>query len=330
MKAVAGEIDMQFRHIMWTNYPIFVESAEKGDYRVIKWTLAEGSNCLLHPNMNRKDEGLRELMQTKDFRIALSHGINRDEINELAYMGFGTPRQASLVPQCPYFKEEHATRYADHDPDKANELLDSIGLTERDGDGFRLRLDGEPLTITIEYAPVFGPWRDVVEMVCEQWKEIGIRGMPKEEDRTLFSERGQAGEEMDMGVWTMDRCFTPLIQPYYFHPFRGGTPPSTAGLWWDWYVSRGEQGEEPPPEVKLQYELYDKIKGASPDELPDLAEQFFDNASENIWFIGVVGVLPHVGVVKNNFRNVPEEAISDWLQLTPGNTNIEQYFWKQG
>ncbi len=30
MKAVAGEIDMQHRHIVWANYPLFVENAEKG------------------------------------------------------------------------------------------------------------------------------------------------------------------------------------------------------------------------------------------------------------------------------------------------------------
>ena len=89
LKAVAGEIDMQFRHILWTNYPLFVENAEQGDYRVFKWSLAEGSNCMLHPNMNHKDPGLRELMQNRDFRIALSLGINRGQINELAYQGFG-------------------------------------------------------------------------------------------------------------------------------------------------------------------------------------------------------------------------------------------------
>lgn len=330
LKAIAGEIDMQFRHIIWTNYPLYIENADAGDYRVFQWTLAEGSNCLLHPNMNHKDPGLRELFENKDFRIALSHGIDREQIKELAYLGFGTPRQAALVPQSPFFKEEHATRYAEHDPDKANQILDEIGLTERDGEGFRLRLDGEPLTITIEYAPVFGPWRDVVQLVTDHWKEIGIRAIPKEEDRTLFNQRGLAGEEMDMGVWTMDRCLTPLIEPWYFLPYQGGTPPSTAAQWWTWYTSGGEEGEEPPPEVVRQYALYDQIKGASASELPGLAEEFFDNASENIWFIGTVGVLPHVGIVKNNFRNVPEQAMSDWLQLTPGNTNVEQYFKRQG
>lgn len=329
MKAVAGEIDCQFRHIAWTNYPIFVENAEQGDYRVMKWTLAEGSNCMLHPNMNHPDPAMRELFENRDFRIALSLGLDRVTMNELAYQGFGVPRQASVVPQCPYFKEEHATRYAEHDPDQANEVLDAMGLTDRDGEGFRLRPDGEPLSIVIEYAPVFGPWRDVVTMACEQWKDIGIRGIPKEEDRTLYSQRCE-GNEIDMGVWTMDRCFTPLIEPIYFYPIRGGTPGSSGALWYDWWTSGGSEGEEPPEEVKSQYLLYDQIKGAPPDQLPALAQEFFDRASEQVWLIGTVGVLPHVGIVKNNFRNVPEDAISDWLQLTPGNTNVEQYFWKAG
>jgi len=226
-------------------------------------------------------------------------------------------------------KEEYASRYADHDPDTANQLLDEVGLTERDNEGFRLRPDGEPLTITIEYAPVFGPWADAVQLVTDHWKEIGIRAIPKEEDRTLFSQRGDTGTEMDMGVWIMDRCLTPLIEPWYFFPFKGGTPPSTAAQWYTWYTSGGTEGEEPPAEVAAQYALYDQIKGASAADLPALAEEFFDRASEELWFIGTVGALPHVGVVKNNFRNVPEEAVSDWLQQTPGNTNVEQYFKRQ-
>ena len=329
MKAVAGEIDCQFRHLMWTNYPLFVENAEQGEYRVMKWTLAEGSNALLHPNMNHGDPVMRELMQTKDFRVALSVAIDRPAINELAYQGFGQPRQAALVPQCPYYKPEHETKFAELDIDLGNSLLDGIGLTNKDDEGFRTRPDGSPLSVTFEYAPIFGPWRDVVNMVCEQWKAIGIRGIPKEEDRTLFAERATAGLEMDMGIWTMDRCFTPLIEPHYFMPISGGTPPSTAAEWVLWNNTRGEQGEEPPEDVKAQFDLYEQCKGATPEDLPALAQQFFDNASEALWFIGTVGVLPHVGICKNNFRNVPEDAISDWLQLTPGNTNVEQYFWKQ-
>jgi len=109
-------------------------------------------------------------------------------------------------------------------------------------------------------------------------------------------------------------------------PWAGGQ--EIAHTWWTWYQTVGEQGEEPPTEVSEQYALFDQIKGASPAELPALAEALFDNAARECWVIGTVGVLPHVGIVKNNFRNVPESAISDILQMTPGNTNVEQYFWK--
>ena len=71
---------------------------------------------------------------------------------------------------------------------------DELGLTERDSDGFRLRPDGESLLITVEYAPVFGPWRDVLQMISEQSKAIGIRMVPQAEDRALLAERAGAGD----------------------------------------------------------------------------------------------------------------------------------------
>jgi len=324
MKAVAGEIDMQLRHMLWTNYPLFVENAEKGDYRILEWELAEGSNCGIQINFGVKDPVLAELYANKDFRIALSIGINRDEINEIAYLGFGTPRQSSLSPGSPYYKEEHGTRWAEYDPDKANEILDGI-LPEKDGEGFRLRPDGERLTIVIEYAPIFGPWRDVLQMLNEQWKVIGIDAPIKEEDRSLLDERTAAGEQQ-MRVWTQDYNYTPLLSPHWFCP---PVANNWSVGWNQWYASRGESGEEPPPEVKRQVELYWEIMGANPDQLPPLAQEFFDRASEELWVIGIVGMLPHIGVAKNNFRNVPEKGISDWLQLTPGNGAPEQWFFKQ-
>ncbi|MGI6208234.1 MAG: ABC transporter substrate-binding protein [Anaerolineae bacterium] len=327
LKAVAGEIDMQFRHLLWTNYPLFIENAEAGDYRVMRWTLAEGSNVLLLLNHNHQDPVLRELIENRDFRIALSLGINRSEINELAFQGFGEPRQAALIPQSPYFKPEHATFYADFDPDQANQILDDIGLAAKDGEGFRLRPDGTNLSFVLEYAPVFGPWRDTVQMITDMWTSIGIRAIPKEEDRTLFDQRGTANER-DIGIWTMDRCLTPLVEPLWWGPLLSSAY-NWASEYAAWYNSGGKEGQEPPDDIRHQMDLYDRIKGARPDELPALAQEFFDNFSERLWVIGTVGVLPHVGVVKNNFRNVPEDAVSDWLQLTPGNTNVEQYFIRQ-
>ena len=37
----------------------------------------------------------------------------------------------------------------EYDPDQANELLDKVGLDQRDSEGFRLRPDGERLSLVI-------------------------------------------------------------------------------------------------------------------------------------------------------------------------------------
>lgn len=331
LKAVAGEIDMQFRHITWTNYPLFIENAEKQGYRVFKWKLARGSDVILPPNMNHEDPGKRELYQNLDFRRALSVAINRAEVNEIVYLGMGEPRQLALLPESPFFKPEHATYYAQYDVDMANKLLDDIGMTERDDEDFRTMLNGETFTITIEYAPVFGPWGDVAQLVADYWAEIGIRAVVQEEARNLFGERCSEGHTVDIGIWMADRCATPLPEPRFFMPISGGTPCGNGADWYTWYVTNGAEGEEPPEDIKAHYALYDRIKGAtSADEVQKLGQQFIDYASEQLWAIGIVGLLPHVGIVKENFRNVPEDAISDWLQQTPGNTTPEQYFIRQG
>jgi len=332
LKAVAGAVDMQMRHLSWENFPLFFESAEQGDYHVIQWSLAEGSQCCFHFNLNHEDPGLRELEETKEFRQALSIAIDREEVQQVVYQGLGTPRQASVLPTVVGYKPEQSEAWAQYDPDTANQMLDEIGLTARDAEGFRLRLDGQPLTINCEYAPVFGPWAAVSEMVAGYWAKVGIRMFPKEESRDLFTERGNEGTIQDMSIWTMDRCAHPLLDPLYWMPRRGGTPASVGALYWDWWNSNGEQGEEPPPEVLKSYELYTACKtAASAEEIKQYSEELFDLNADQIWFIGVVGLLPHIGVVKNYFRNVPDgpENVSDWLCLSPGNTTIEQYWMEQ-
>jgi peptide/nickel transport system substrate-binding protein len=291
--------------------------------------MAEGAQCCFHFNLNHQDAGLRELQETKEFRQALSIAIDREEVQQVVYQGLGTPRQASVLPTVVGYKPEQSEAWAQYDPETANQMLDDIGLTARDAEGFRLRLDGEPLTINCEYAPVFGPWAAVSEMVAAYWADIGVRMFPKEESRPLFSERGSEGTVQDMSIWAMDRCAHPLLDPLYWMPRRGGTPASVGALYWDWWTSNGEIGEEPPPEVLRAYELHNMCKTAkSAEEIKGYSEELFDLNADQIWFIGVVGLLPHIGVVKNNFLNVPDGAdnVSDWLCLSPGNTTIEQYF----
>src|SRR3989442_6134111 len=52
LAAIAGEFDMQERHIQMTNYPVFKETEKTGKYRVITWPTSAGptrSSCSTRP-----------------------------------------------------------------------------------------------------------------------------------------------------------------------------------------------------------------------------------------------------------------------------------------
>src|SRR5690606_25995633 len=139
------------------------------------WPNTNGSSyCLMFNQNYDADMGVAEFLRNVDFRRALSVAINRSEMNEAIYLGLGIPRQSTLLPESPGFNEEWANAYTEYDPELANQMLDELGLTERDSDGFRLLPDGSgPLTIIISHPSNTGS--DPTEMVKSYWEAVGIK-----------------------------------------------------------------------------------------------------------------------------------------------------------
>src|SRR5581483_3399964 len=115
----------------------------------------------LHVHMDhRLDPVVGKLLATADFRRALSLGIDRDQMNETFWLGLGTPGSAAPgenMPQNP--GPEWRKKWSTHDPAKANQMLDALGLTKKDRDGYRLRTDnGERLRLQVQTVRAFLPW----------------------------------------------------------------------------------------------------------------------------------------------------------------------------
>ena len=76
--------------------------------------------------------------------------------------------------------------------------------------------------------------------------------------------------------------------------------------------------------------LYDEARAAeSFEEMVEKVKTVLRWGNENLWGIGTVGMQPHVLVVSNRLRNVPEEAPAGWHLKTPSNTRPEQWYIKQ-
>src|SRR6185312_9028699 len=102
--------------------------------------------------MNAADEVWRKLNRDARFRRALSLAIDREELNEVVYIGLAKPSNNTIMQRSVLFKPEYATKWATYDPKKANALLDEMGLTQRSDLGFRLLPDGRQATIIAEHA----------------------------------------------------------------------------------------------------------------------------------------------------------------------------------
>lgn len=332
LAAVGGQIDMQGRHIIMSNYPVLMENAEKGGYHVFTWPTFGGSDAVLMLNQTYDDNpAIGELLRIKDFRIALSQAIDREAIKELAFLGIGEPRQGVPAPNHPYYPgDEYAFKYIQYDADKANQLLDGIGLTERDGQGFRLLPNGERLDLEISIVPAFASWPDIGQLVVEDWGDVGVRAHVEIRERAVHFKMRDTNDLM-IEIWNEDTAGFPFSgQPKFdlrSHPGLTLAPLST-----QWVESDGATGVPPTPEMQRIMDIIDEAKVSPPERQVELAHELFQIWTENIWEIGTVGLTPMVQgviVVNENMHNVPETAANDWPLRTLGNTRSEQYFFDQ-
>jgi len=327
MKAIAGELDMQDRHTKLSNYTLFLQNKDKGNYKVLRWRSGTGADPAIFLNQNVKDPVKRKLFQNVKFRQALSLAINREEINKMLYLGLGTPMQAAIPKGAAYYDPLWEKAYAEYDPKRANLLLDSMGLKKDPKTGFRIGPDGKPIELIISFTTYPGNANmNAMELIKSYWEAVGIKTIVNQVDRSLYVTNCNSGD-IEIGVWIMDRCSNFILSPGRMIGTITDGP--WAPLYARWYWTKGKEGEEPTGDLKKLYELWDQVNVTTDAKKRDLLiKQMIALHRKNIWIIGTVGALPQIVVVKNNFKNVPEDLISDAPLFTPLNAFPEQFFIK--
>jgi peptide/nickel transport system substrate-binding protein len=324
--ALAGDLDMQHRGIELAQYPVYKERGDAGNYHMLLWPQAQASGLTFFPNQSYSDPAYRELMQNVKFRQALSLAIDRDLINDVVWLGQAIPRTISVVRSSALFQEDIENIYGEFDPDAAAALLDEIGLPEGD-DGMRTFPDGSSLQLVVESRWPTGALADGIQLVAENWRDIGLDTTVESMSRDVYWPRACANEVM-IGTWSTDRGLVPMIDPIYQFPFdeRSWMGPSF-GIW---YKTAGAEGEEPTPELKELMDLYDEYKATVDlDEQTEIAKSIVKLTTERLNVIQTAGMSPGPVVVKNNFHNVQEDHTSDWLIMTPGTQDPCHYWIEQ-
>jgi peptide/nickel transport system substrate-binding protein len=330
LAAIAGELDMQERHIQMKNYPVFKENEKAGKYRVITWPTFGGADAVVAFNQSYKaDPEIGKLLATREFRVALSHAINRDQIKESAFLGLGEARQGVPAPWHPYFPgDEWAKKYTQYKPDEANRLLDAIGLTRKDGQGIRLLPSGKPVSIELSVVPAFAEWPDVAQLISKDWEKVGVKTTVQIRERALHF-RMRDANELQTEMWNEDTTAFPFTGNAKVD-VRNNPILTTGPLFLHWYRTQGKEGMEPPPPIKKIVELVDTARTVGPDGQVKAAQEIFRIWADNLYEIGTIGLTPMIqGVVVANtrLRNIPTTLGNDWPLRSPGNARPEQFFY---
>lgn len=313
-KAATGQIDFAGRQFMTADIPLFKRFEQRNGYSTYVWPRPYGSDVVLQFNLNHPDAELRRIFQDVRFRRAMSLAIHREEINDIVYFGYGVPRQLTVVPSSRYFEPEFAAAWAEFDPARAKALFDEMGLVDRDGDGQRERLDGEPLQITLEYMIGETPKQVTLDLVAAYWREVGVAIHLKQISGTLQRIRARAGL-MDMTIWHADRNADILfpIEPYWYVPTNGGWEQSQWSKWTRWYFSDGALGWKPPAEIRELIGWWERLRRTTDeDERIALGKKILRSQAENLWALGVIGLGPHPVVVSRKLCNVPLQGYWGW------------------
>ena len=177
-KTLAGEIDLQDRNLATTaNKPVLFEGQEAGGFEFFEETPASPNYMVMMFNLNHKDPNTRALFQNKDFRIGLSHAMDRQEVLDVVWLGQGEVAQTSPMPGSVYYNERLAKQYTEHDLATANEHLDKV-LPNKDANG--LRLAGR-LAVRLD--------------LCLQRRDPGLRRRARAHRRAMGEGRHQDGAD---------------------------------------------------------------------------------------------------------------------------------------
>ena len=198
-KTGSGEVDLQERYLGFADYTFLKEGEKRNNYTVRLWTVGKGSAVALFPNLNTTDAGWRALFRDARFRRALSLGIDRTQINQVLFAGLAKEGASTVLPGSQLFRDELGTAYAEFDSDKANALLDEIGL-KRGAERHPADAGRQAARPVVESTGESSMEADVLELVTGNWADLGVKLLTRTSQRDIFRSRVAAGET-NMSVW---------------------------------------------------------------------------------------------------------------------------------
>lgn len=255
--------------------------------RVLSWRLMLNFDAAAAQDDYEK--ALRGLFREKDFRVALSHALDRNAIGQSVARGpFAYPYVAGFATGSPYYDADSSV-FQEYDQSKAATLLDGLGLADTDGNGIRnLPNGGDDIIIDMMVEGERNADVKQLEAVASQLEEVGIRIQTRSGDGTSL-DTNRTG-----GTYTAMLTRLPVILPTRetCESFPAGTNCPN--------FNKGGDRLDFEVELETAFNAFNASNDAG--ERAQLAKDMQKLMTENVYYVGTVQV-PAALLVNKRVRN---------------------------
>ncbi|NMB02831.1 MAG: ABC transporter substrate-binding protein [Firmicutes bacterium] len=288
------------------NYPALKREELAGaNYRVLTGSPVSPTPSPPHLafNWDVADEELREIFRNDKFRQAMEYTIDRYRIIEDVYNTLAIIPGVPVLPANTAFYNPAIEDIMRHyDIEKAKQLLDEVGITDRNGDGIRELPSGRPFELTLTTAVNVQAHNDIAVILKNEWDELGIPTHLQLISSALVGERRTAGE------------FEAIIEAFGNQP----DPQLRKAIWqpgralYYWHRSTMDDKQEPVLAAMEDWEL-------RVFELFELGEVEMDAAQRKAYYDEWQAIYA---------EKVPVIYIAKGMELTAVSNNVGNVFLK--
>ena len=316
MQIITGNVDYARESGTIANITLYKENEETAGItaypipQIVNTSIGINWNYGLNADGTVKDDDAskawQEALSYPEFTQALEISIDAEEVVETVYKGFASVN--------PYFD-------CTGDTAGANELLDSAGFVDVDGDGYRETPSGLKLQWQFwdcDYLPDQIP---CMELWVEYWRDIGLKvEIYTTEDSLLSTSR--AANEIPMEVLNLHSTQT------WFQADYGNRDNVLWNAWRDAGGLLGTLEDDSylvPPEAYIeQLSLIGDLFLVSPSEaINDIVPKIMENCKENHWIIEPVIDMLTCTLANSDLGNMPTGGNS-----IAGNFAMEHLFYE--
>lgn len=313
------------------NRILYFDAVEEGRPISINTPINDaGTTNTIQLNLNHSDPVLQEIFRNKDFRIGLSHAINREELIEIAHFGQGIPSQVGPLENSPLYNEQLAYQYTEYDVNLANDYLDNV-VPDRDGEGYRLRPDGERLSFVISIPNDYSyttTYTQIGELVAGYWNEVGVdvlvNSMPGEQWEQNF-----LGNNVDSVIFTGEggAGLNSILDPRYL------VPGEYHGLWGNGFHAWRTNNPDATVKIELTGEFAEQraryesvLVQPSQEEQIAAMQEVIQVAADEFWVMGISRPGPDYQSYSLRLHNLPGEWIKGWIEGIEKIIRPEQWY----